>query len=268
MSSVSQANSVELSLGRAEAVRSVPPIQPARRMLAYAIFRRTVDILVALVLLVATAPLSLVAMMLVKLTSRGPALYTQVRVGWKGRLFVIYKIRTMHQDAERDGPRWAMPGDSRITSIGGILRKLHLDELPQLWNVLEGNMTLIGPRPERPEFVPQLCQAIPHYADRLAVRPGVTGFAQVQLPADTDLESVRRKLAYDLYYIRHANLWFDFRLLLATALKVFHVPFPAIRRLMALPTRQQVEAEFARATSIDVATGETSATAITEVAAS
>ena len=137
-----------------------------------------------------------------KLTSPGPAFYTQTRVGQGGRPFTIYKLRTMIHNCESlTGPRWCMPGDPRVTPAGWLLRVTHLDELPQLLNVLRGEMSLVGPRPERPEFLPQLERALPAYRQRLVVRPGVTGLAQVKLPADTDLDSVRRKLAHDLYYI-------------------------------------------------------------------
>jgi lipopolysaccharide/colanic/teichoic acid biosynthesis glycosyltransferase len=125
-----------------------------------------------------------------------------------------------------------------------LLRKTHLDELPQLWNVLRGDMSLVGPRPERPEFTPGLERAIPHYHDRLAVRPGVTGLAQVQLPADTDLASVRKKLAYDLYYIRHCNLWLDLRLVTCTAVHMAGVPYAALRRLFAMPRPDAIEVAF------------------------
>src|SRR5262249_26068901 len=156
----------------------------------------------------------------------GPAFYTQTRVGRDGRLFSIYKIRTMVDKCESlTGPRWSMPGDPRITLVGHFLRVTHLDELPQLLNVLRGEMSLIGPRPERPEFIPELERALPAYRGRLAIRPGVTGLAQVQLPADTDLDSVRAKLAYDLYYIRHRGAWLDFRILVCTALYAFGIPF-------------------------------------------
>ena len=153
------------------------------------------------------APLILLAMALVKLTSRGPAIYRQVRAGLGGRPFTIYKIRTMAHDCEaRTGPVWATADDPRVTPLGRFLRRSHLDELPQLWNVLRGEMSLVGPRPERPEFVAQLQRAIPDYRRRLQVPPGVTGLAQVQLPPDTDLAGVRRKLVYDLYYIRRMEL--------------------------------------------------------------
>ena len=131
----------------------------------------------------------------------------------------------IHNCESLTGPRWSMPGDPRITPVGWFLRRTHLDELPQLLNVLRGEMSLIGPRPERPEFVPELERELPGYTQRLAVRPGVTGLAQVQLPPDTDLDSVRRKLAHDLYYIRHVSPWLDLRLLVCTAFYALGVPF-------------------------------------------
>ena len=176
---------------------------------------------------------------------RGPVFYVQTRVGRHGRPFTLVKIRTMVHDCEKSsGAQWSRPGDSRITRVGAFLRKTHLDELPQLWNVLRGDMGLVGPRPERPEFVPTLERAVPHYRDRLAVRPGVTGLAQTQLPADTDLESVRRKLAYDLYYIRHLNWWLDFRLVACTALRMFGVPFHMLGWWFVLPKRDSVERAY------------------------
>ncbi len=217
------------------------PVPPG----VYGACKRAGDVLCAAVLLVLAAPLLLVSMLLIKLTSRGPVLYTQTRVGRGGRPFTIYKLRSMVHQCERlTGVRWAVPGDPRVTPVGRFLRKTHLDELPQLWNVLRGDMSLVGPRPERPEFVPQLEQAIPHYRQRLAVRPGVTGLAQVQLPPDTDLESVRVKLAYDLYYARHAGLWLDLRIGLATGLKMVGVPFRVLRGLFRLPARATVEAAY------------------------
>jgi lipopolysaccharide/colanic/teichoic acid biosynthesis glycosyltransferase len=199
----------------------------------------------ALALIVLSAPLLLAAVVLVKLTSRGPAFYAQVRLGYRGRAFRLYKIRTMFHDCERtSGPRWAAPNDPRITPVGRFLRRTHLDELPQLWNVLRGEMSLVGPRPERPEFVPTLERAVPHYRDRLLVRPGVTGLAQVQLPADTDLASVRRKLAYDIYYIRHVNLWLDLRLMFCTGVRMFGVPFHILCGLFGLPRGGQVERHY------------------------
>src|SRR4051812_6541463 len=175
----------------------------------------------ALTLLVLTAPLIVLAMALVKLTSRGPALYAQTRLGKYGQPFTLYKIRTMTHDCESlTGPCWSLPGDSRVTIVGRWLRRTHLDELPQLWNVLTGDMSLVGPRPERPEFLPKLEQVIPHYRRRLQVRPGVTGLAQVQLPPDTDLASVEIKTAYDLSYVRTLGFGLDMRLCWATFFKM------------------------------------------------
>lgn len=203
------------------------------------------DFLCALVLLILTAPLMLLAMLLVKLTSRGPALYCQTRLGRHNKPFTIYKIRTMYHECESlTGAAWCMPGDSRITPVGRWLRLTHLDELPQLWNVLRGDMSLVGPRPERPEFVPRLEQAIPHYRQRHLVRPGVTGLAQIQLPPDTDLSSVRLKLAYDLHYVHSVGFWLDLRIAFATACKMAGLSFRAIRWVFALPVQDAIVASY------------------------
>jgi lipopolysaccharide/colanic/teichoic acid biosynthesis glycosyltransferase len=197
------------------------------------------------VLLVPAAPLILVAALLVKLTSRGPVFYAQTRLGLHGQPFRIYKIRTMVVDSEKDGACWSVPGDPRITTVGRLLRKTHLDELPQLWNVLKGDMSLVGPRPERPEFVPALELAVLRYRERMLIRPGLTGLAQVQLPPDTDLESVRRKLACDLFYVCHAGLWLDLRLLLTTA---FYLVGSCVLpcRLLRIPRGVVVEDHYGR----------------------
>lgn len=211
----------------------------------YVAFKVGADAFFAFLLLVLTGPLVLIAMILVKATSRGPALYSQTRLGRDGKPFTIWKIRSMVHDCERQsGARWCQPGDARITLVGRWLRKTHIDELPQLWNVLRGEMSLIGPRPERPEFVPQLEKAVPFYRQRLLVRPGVSGFAQIQLPPDTDLESVRLKLAYDLHYLANIGLWFDLKLCWATLLHMLHVPFPVLRWLCGLPRREAVEKAY------------------------
>jgi lipopolysaccharide/colanic/teichoic acid biosynthesis glycosyltransferase len=218
----------------------LPNVRP--RWSWYRPVKTIIDITAALILLIVTAPLILLAALLVKLTSPGPAFYTQTRVGRQGRLFTIYKIRTMIHNCESlTGPRWSIPGDPRITWLGKILRLSHLDELPQLLNVLGGQMSLIGPRPERPEFIPELDKALPAYRSRLAVRPGVTGLAQVNLPADTDLDSVRRKLACDLYYIQNLSFWLDLRILVCTALYSVGVPFRVSRRLLRVPSAETLE---------------------------
>jgi lipopolysaccharide/colanic/teichoic acid biosynthesis glycosyltransferase len=199
----------------------------------------------AVVMLVLAAPVILLLAALVKLTSRGPAFYSQTRLGRNGRPYEIYKLRTMSDGAERmSGPLWSAPGDPRVTRLGRFLRRSHLDELPQLWNVLKGDMSLVGPRPERPEFVAPLRKAIPYYADRMLVRPGVTGLAQIQLPADTHEESVRRKVAYDLFYLQNLSLWLDVRILLLTA---FYAAGSQIRwpfRLLGMPSPQAIEGAY------------------------
>lgn len=194
------------------------------------------DFLAALVLMVPAVPLMLVGMALVRLTSKGPLIYTQIRVGLGGRLFTIYKIRTMRHNCEQlTGACWSVGNDPRITSVGLFLRRTHLDELPQLVNILRGEMSLVGPRPERPEFVGQLELVIPRYRERLAVRPGVTGLAQIQLPPDTDLTSVRRKLTCDLHYVRETSLWLDLRIIACTGLGLLGVPYPASCKLFGVP---------------------------------
>jgi lipopolysaccharide/colanic/teichoic acid biosynthesis glycosyltransferase len=191
------------------------------------------DFTLAAVLAVVALPVVAVCVLLVRLTSPGPGIYTQKRVGRGGRVFTLYKIRTMYHDCERlTGPRWSTPGDSRITPVGRILRKLHLDELPQLWNVLTGDMSLIGPRPERPEIVEKLRLCVPGYDRRHAVKPGITGFAQIHLPPDSGLRSVKNKLVYDLFYIRHRSVRLRLFILLATGLKVF-----GLKKLYQRPPR-------------------------------
>ena len=218
-------------------IRPVLPRHPR-----YQACKRIVDIAVSATLLILAVPLIGVLAVLIKLTSRGPAFYTQKRVGKNGRSFTIYKLRTMINNCESlTGPRWSIPGDPRVTGIGQLLRITHLDELPQLLNVLFGHMSLIGPRPERPEFLPELIQQYPTYPERLRIRPGVTGFAQVQLPADTDIDGVSHKLAYDLYYVEHAGPGLDVRIILGTLLYVARVPFQMVSRMVGLPGPEAVE---------------------------
>src|SRR5262245_50225425 len=204
-------------------------------------WKRWSDLAIAALLLVVCAPIILAAVVLVRLTSRGPGIYSQTRLGLNRRPFTLYKIRTMAHNCEaKTGARWATKKDPRVTLIGRFLRRTHLDELPQLWNVLRGDMTLVGPRPERPEIVAQLEPQIPGYAKRLTILPGVTGLAQVQLPPDTNVESVRRKLVYDNYYADNLGLWLDLRLILTTALKVFGL-VAIMRKVLRIPGRDRVE---------------------------
>lgn len=200
----------------------------------YLMLKRIADIALAVGLVVPVAAVTFVAWAIVRLTSRGPGLYTQTRVGLGGRAFTIYKLRTMVDNCESlTGPRWCMPGDPRVTPVGRILRKLHIDELPQLFNVFKGDMSLVGPRPERPEFVEKLAREIPHYPARHAVYPGITGLAQLHLPPDTEVADVERKLVYDLHYARRVGFWLDLRILLATGLKLVGLPASAIRGIVA-----------------------------------
>lgn len=187
------------------------------------------------VLLVLFSPLILALYVLVRLTSRGPGFYKQERVGLNGRNFEIYKLRSMVQNAEKPGqPQWAVKGDSRVNLVGRVLRKLHLDELPQLFNVCRGEMSLVGPRPERPQICADLAREIKGYCDRTAVKPGVTGLAQINLPPDETVDDVRRKQILDLHYIENAGLWLDLRMIIATALRMFGVQGSRVTRLMCL----------------------------------
>jgi lipopolysaccharide/colanic/teichoic acid biosynthesis glycosyltransferase len=229
--------------------RASPPTDLRCPSAATRAMKRTTDLGGASLLLVAAAPVMLLVALLVKLTSPGPAIFQQVRVGlnlrrpgrdrrhsedaralsgadrrgcdrrrdfaW-GRHFVLYKFRTMRVDAEKDGARFAVKGDPRVTPIGRLLRKTRLDELPQLWNVLRGEMSLVGPRPERPEFIRKLSEQIPGYLDRLGLQPGLTGVAQIVNGYDNNIESFRRKVAFDLLYLRNCCFWNDVQVLLRT----------------------------------------------------
>jgi lipopolysaccharide/colanic/teichoic acid biosynthesis glycosyltransferase len=190
---------------------------------------------VAAILLIPGLPLIGLLVVLVRLHSRGPGIYRQARLGKNARIFNIYKIRTMPCDAEATtGPVWAAKNDPRITRLGRILRKLHLDELPQLINVVKNEMSLIGPRPERPEIAGVLAQDIPGYTDRLIVLPGVTGLAQINLPPDSTLDDVRRKIMLDMKYIKEAGPWLDARILMSTLARMLGLPGELDMRLFGL----------------------------------
>lgn len=182
-----------------------------------AALRRGFDIAASLGLLLATLPVTLLTALAIRLDSPGPVFYRQERVGLDGRAFTLVKFRSMVVDAEAAGsPRWANKRDSRITRVGRVLRLFRIDEIPQAINVLKGDMAMIGPRPERPAFVDQLVQQIPHYADRHRVRPGITGWAQVSYPYGASVDDARMKLAYDLYYVKNRSLFLDLLILVAT----------------------------------------------------
>ena len=178
--------------------------------------KRLFDILVSLMILIPFSPVLLAAMLAVWLGDRGAVFYRQERVTLGGRGFKILKLRTMRSDAEKGGAVWAAAGDSRVTSVGRFLRRTRIDELPQLFNVLAGDMSLVGPRPERPEFIAQLSQQLPLYHERHAVKAGLTGWAQVNYPYGASLDDARSKLSYDLYYVKNFNILFDLRIVLQT----------------------------------------------------
>lgn len=188
----------------------------------YAIVKRILDIAISLSAIIFLAPLFLLTAVLILITSPGPVIFTQVRVGKNGRWFNIYKFRTMHVDAEKQsGPVWAAANDSRLIPYGKFLRKAHIDEIPQFLNVLQGDMSVVGPRPERPVFVEKLKREIPDYEKRLVVKPGITGLAQVWHRYDETIRDVKKKIKYDLLYIKKICLWTDLRILFRTVRVVF-----------------------------------------------
>ncbi|MDR0870929.1 MAG: sugar transferase [Planctomycetaceae bacterium] len=190
-----------------------PNVSPYFRIKWYVDFIITFPFQVIVVLLM------LLFMLLVKLTSKGPVIYKQVRCTKDDKQFNMYKIRSMVVDAEAGkGAVWAKGNDPRVTTVGKMMRKLHIDEFPQIWNFWRGEMYIIGPRPERPEFVEKLNKEVPGYQYRTLVLPGMTGYAQINLPPDTGLEDVHKKLVLDLEYIEKASFWFDVRLLIGTGL--------------------------------------------------
>jgi len=178
--------------------------------------KRVTDLLLALVGSMLAAPLMVVTALAIWLESGGPVLYTQERVGENGKPFIVYKFRSMRPGAETGTPVWARDGDDRVTRVGRIIRTIRIDELPQLWNVVKGDMSFVGPRPERPYFVAQLCAAVPFYAQRHAVKPGVTGWAQTRYRYGSSVEDAIEKLRYDLYYIKHLSILFDLTIVFDT----------------------------------------------------
>lgn len=222
-------------------------IEPSSYLKAVRIVHRVA----AFALIIPAVPIIAIAMLLIRLTSPGPAIYKQTRVGLGGLHFQLLKLRTMTLDAEaHTGPVWTAIKDPRITTFGRFLRKLHLDELPQLWNVLRGEMALIGPRPERPEFVAKLTVAIPDYTERLAALPGVTGLSQITFPPDLTIDCVRRKLIEDIRYIETANAFLDCRILLCTAFRAAGLPGGIAARLTGFRQFPSVSAVTSQCESV------------------
>lgn len=192
----------------------------SRQHRIYETIKKPLEMFLALILLILLSPLFLLITILVKLTSLGPIIYKQIRVGIKNKPFILYKFRTMVKDAEKNGVMWAGKNDSRITRVGKILRLSHLDELPQLVNILKGDLSFVGPRPERPEFIKSLSKKIPYYDARHLIKPGITGWAQVNYKYGASIEDAHIKLQYDIYYIKYRTFIFDSLILLRT-LKMF-----------------------------------------------
>jgi len=192
-------------------------IQPAEMPTWEWFVKRSLDVLVSAVVLVALLPLILILAIVVRLTSEGPAIYKQLRVGKHGREFTMYKFRSMVNNAEANtGPIWATDDDPRVTRIGYWLRKTRLDEIPQFFNVLFGDMSLVGPRPERPHFVKKYERSIPLYSRRLRVKPGITGWAQVKWKYDESFDDVKERTKYDLFYVENISLRLDVKILMNT----------------------------------------------------
>jgi sugar transferase (PEP-CTERM system associated) len=180
-------------------------------------FKRIFDLSISAILLILAGPVLLLTAAIIKLTSPGPIFYRQERVGLNGNTFAVLKFRSMRQDAEKAGaPQWAQKSDPRVTPIGKFIRATRIDEIPQIFNVFKGDMSFVGPRPERPFFVNQLSQQIPFFAERHAVKPGITGWAQINYPYGASVEDARAKLEYDLYYVKNYSLMLDFLILIQT----------------------------------------------------
>jgi sugar transferase (PEP-CTERM system associated) len=188
-----------------------------RRSTVFVVVRRLVSIMISLIGLILAAPLIPLIVLAIRLDSKGPIFYSQTRVGKAGHVFKVFKFRTMRQDAEAaNGPQWAGNNDPRVTRVGKVLRSSRLDEIPQLWCVLKGDMAFVGPRPERPEFIERLSKEIPYYGVRHMVRPGLTGWAQVKYKYGSSIKDAREKLQYDLYYIKNASIGLDLLIMFLT----------------------------------------------------
>ena len=178
--------------------------------------KRTFDVVFAIVGLIGVFPLIILAAIASKIESQDPVFYSQIRIGAMGRPFRIWKLRSMSADSEQNGPQWATLADPRVTKVGRLLRRTRIDETPQFWNILRGDMSLIGPRPERPEFVEKLAEKIPYYNQRHLLKPGLTGWAQINYPYGASTEDSLQKLKYDLYYVKHVSISLDVQIILST----------------------------------------------------
>jgi len=208
-------------------VRSSELISPVRavrnpsflnfRLIYFKDIKRIVDLVLSLSFVVTGLPFYIIFGLLIKFNSKGPVLFKQIRTGLENNPFLLYKFRSMHLNAEADsGPVWTALDDSRITKVGRFLRRFRLDELPQLLNVIKGDMSLVGPRPERPYFVEKLMEEFPSYVRRMKVRPGITGWAQIKLPYDEHFDDVGEKLKYDSHYIENVSFWLDLKIIFKT----------------------------------------------------
>ncbi|MEC7802065.1 MAG: sugar transferase, partial [Verrucomicrobiota bacterium] len=178
--------------------------------------KRCADVIFSTFALIFLSPLLIFVFLLVAIDSGFPLIFSQTRTGYLNKNFTVYKIRTMRKDAENNGAVWAKENDSRVTKLGNILRKLRIDEIPQFWNVIKGDMSIVGPRPERPEFQEELLKSVPHWNTRHLVKPGITGWAQIKYMYASNMDASEQKLAYDLYYLRNLSFALDFEIILAT----------------------------------------------------
>jgi exopolysaccharide biosynthesis polyprenyl glycosylphosphotransferase len=209
-------------LAKTNQLYGIPLIEVMPEIMSYGstLFKRIIDVIVSVFFLILMLPLFILVALLIKLTSKGPVFYTQQRVGKNGKEFSMYKFRSMFKDSEEYGPEWAGESDPRITKVGRIIRKIYIDEAPQFFNVLKNDMSLVGPRPERPFFVEKLRNEIPYYYKRLSVKPGITGWAQIKHKYDSSLDDVKEKLKYDFYYIENMSLKLDFKIMINTLIVI------------------------------------------------
>lgn len=209
-------------LAKTNQLYGVPLIEVMPEIMPYGakLFKRVLDVTISLVLMIILSPILILTALLIVFSSRGPVFYMQQRVGRNGKMFDMFKFRSMYKDSEEYGPEWAGEKDPRITKIGRIIRKFYLDEVPQFINVLKNEMSLVGPRPERPYFVEVLSREIPYYYKRLSVKPGITGWAQIKHKYDSSLDDVREKLKYDFFYIENMSLKLDFKIMVNTFLVI------------------------------------------------